>query len=74
MVVSSIEDVSTASLLYLHGINIEYSDKQDKVLNISFEEILPSIKKYFFHQRMIDFVNKLDLNDQKYQTNGNLRY
>ena len=35
--------------------------------------MVPSIKNYLFHQRMVDFVNKLNLSDQKYHTNGNLR-
>ena len=36
--------------------------------------MVPSIKKYLFHQRMVDFVNKLGLSYQKYQTNGNVIY
>ena len=32
-----------------------------------------SIKKNFFHQSMVDFVNKLELSDQEYQTNGTVR-
>ena len=42
--------------------------------NISFETIITSIKKNLFHQRMVDFLNKLKLSDQKYQTNRNVRY
>ena len=38
--------------------------------HIEFETFVPSIKKNFFHQCMVDFVNKLEFNDQKYQTNG----
>ena len=34
---------------------------------------MPSIRKYFFHHIMMDFVNKLELSDQKYQTNKNVR-
>ena len=41
--------------------------------NIYFEAIVPEIKNKFFHHCKIDFVNILQLNDQKYQTNGNLR-
>ena len=40
---------------------------------MSFEAIIPSIKNNFFHRHMINFVNKLELSDQKYQTNGNIR-
>ena len=35
--------------------------------------MIPSIQKYFFDQLMMDFVNKLKLSDQTYQTNGNVR-
>ena len=34
---------------------------------------MPSIKSYFFHQHMINFVNKLELSDQKYQNNVYVR-
>ena len=40
--------------------------------NIYFEAIVPEIKN-FFHQFMIDFVNILYLNEQKYKTNRTLR-
>ena len=43
------------------------------VTNIQFESIVLSIKNYFFHQRMVDFLNKLELSDKKYQTNENIR-
>ena len=49
------EDVAYASLLYLHGDKIDYSGKQDIVTNISFEAIIPSIKKNLFYQHMLDF-------------------
>ena len=49
-------------------INDEITEEHDRVSNIYFEAIFPSINK-IFHQRMIDFVDKLDSNDQKYQTN-----
>ena len=52
---------------------MEEYDKQDTVTNIEFESIVPSIKGYFFNQRVVDFVNRLELSDQNYQTNGNLR-
>ena len=64
MIVRSNEDFSSASLIYFHGNNTEDSDKQDIVTNTKFEAILTSIKKTFFHQRMVDFVNKLELSDQ----------
>ena len=41
--------------------------------NIEFEAIVHSTKKYFLYQRMVDFLNKLDLSYQKYQANGNVR-
>ena len=56
----------------MHGDNIEESYKQDTVSNIEFEAIVTSIKKYLFHQCMVDFVNKIELSDQKYHTNGNV--
>ena len=40
----------------------------DIVTNIGFKTIVPSIKN-FFHQRKGDFVNKLNFNNHKYQTN-----
>ena len=73
MVVGSNEYVVSVSFLTFNGYNIEKSYKQDIVTNIEFESILPPIKKYFFHHRMFDFVNKLELSGQKYQTNGNGR-
>ena len=60
-------------MLTFYGDNIEESDKQYMVTNIEFEAISPSIKKYFSHQCMVYFVNKLELSYQKYHTNGNLR-
>ena len=59
------EDVAAASFLNLHDNSIEYFDKQVMVTNIESEAILPSIKKYLFHQCMVDFLNKLDLTYQK---------
>ena len=53
---------------------IEEFYKQDIVTNIKFEVIVPSIKNYFFHQRIVYFLIKLELSDQKYQTNGIVRY
>ena len=73
MAVGSNKDVADASWIILHGKNIEESDKQYTVTDVEFEAILLSIKKYFFHQRMVYFVNKLELSDQKHQTNGNIR-
>ena len=31
------------------------------------------IKNDFFHQHMVDFVNKIEFSDNKYQTNGTVR-
>ena len=64
---------ASASLLTLNDKNIEESYKQDIVANIEFEAIENSIQTYLCYQCMVDFVNKLELSDQKYQTNGNLR-
>ena len=41
--------------------------------NFESESIIPSIKKYLFHQRMVDFLNKLEISDQQYKTNGTVR-
>ena len=65
MAVRSDEDVASASLLNLHGDKFEEYDKQEIVTNIEFEAIVPSINKYFFNQRMVDFVNKWELSDKK---------
>ena len=73
LVVSSNEYSVAASLISLHGDNIEDSDKQGIVTNIEFEAITPSIKNNFFHQHMMDFMNKLELSDQKFQTNWIIR-
>ena len=43
----------------MNGDNIEESDKQEILTNIEFEAIVTPIKRYLFHQRMVDFVNKL---------------
>ena len=74
MVVISNEDVSAASLLCFHRDKIEDSDRQDIVSNIKLESIITSIKKNFFNQRTMNTVNKIDLSDQKYQTNGIIIY
>ena len=34
--------------------------------------MLPSVKKYFCHDHMVYFLNKLELIDQKYKTYGNV--
>ena len=66
-------------MLHLHHcfiymeITIEYNDKQDIFTNFESESIIPSIKKYLFHQRMVDFLNKLEISDQQYKTNGTVR-
>ena len=42
---------------------------------MEFESIVPLIKNLvFFISAWLIFLNKLKLSDQKYQTNGNLRY
>ena len=41
--------------------------------NIYFETVVPTTKGNLFHQHMIEFVNKLDFNYRKYQTNGTSR-
>ena len=53
----------------MHGYNIEGYYKQDVVTNMKFESIITSIKRNFFHQRMVDFANTLELIDQKYLSN-----
>ena len=68
MVLGNNEYVAALSLITLHGDNIKDSDQQDIVTNVNFEAILPSIKLYVFHQGMVDFANKLDLSEKKYQT------
>ena len=73
MKVGSYEDFSDASLLNLHVDNIEESDKWNIFKDIKFKAIVPSIINHFFYQRMVDFLNKLEFNDQEYQTNGNAR-
>ena len=72
MVFISNEDVAYALLITLHVDNIEEYYKQDIVPTIKLEAMITSIKKYFFHQSMMIFLNKLELSDQKYQTNGKL--
>ena len=65
MIVGINEYAADASLLNLNFDNIEEYDKKYIVTNIQFEAIVPSIKKYFFHHRMVDFASKLGLIDQK---------
>ena len=48
------------------------TEQNDIVLCIYFEAVF--IKDELFHQIIIDFVNKLLLNDHKYQTNVTVRY
>ena len=56
----------------MHGKNIEDYDKHETVASIEFEATVPSIKEYLFFQRMVDFLNKLELSYQKYHTIGNV--
>ena len=74
MVVNINEYVVSESFLSVHGDNIEEYYKQDIVSKIEFEAIITSIKMNFFHQHMMNIVNKLELSYQEYKNNGNLRY
>ena len=65
MNVGSNEYVAAEALLTSHGDNIEEYDKQDIVTNIEFKSRAHSIKRPLFHQRMVDFVNKIELSDKK---------
>ena len=53
-VVTSNDDVEAIILISLYGYRIGDYDNQYIVTNITFEEIIPSIKNNFVHQRMID--------------------
>ena len=68
MVISRTENVEAESFLSLHVNNIEDYEKQEIVINIYFEDIVTSIFIYF-HERMVDFVNKIQSSDKKYQNN-----
>ena len=59
-------------MIALHYDIIEDSHKQEIVTNIEFDAIIPSTTNNFFHQSMVDFVNKLELSDQKYENNSNV--
>ena len=65
LVVASHECFAAESFLTLHVYNIEYDDKQDTFTNTIFEAVIRSIKNYFFNQRMVYCVNKLELSDKK---------
>ena len=73
MVVSTSNYVADASLFFSHEDNNEDYDKQERDKNIKFEAKIASIKKNLFHRLMVDFVDKLELSDQKYQTNVTVR-
>ena len=64
------EDVPDASFLSLYGLNDEKSEECDINTNIKFEAIFPSIKKNLFHQHMVNYFNKLEFNNQNFQSNG----
>ena len=72
LVVSINDDVAAEWLRSLRVTNIEDNDKQYIFTNIKFQSIITSIKKILFHHIMKDFVNKLELSDKKYKTNGNV--
>ena len=74
VVLSINEDVTSASFIFLHDDNIEDSEKEEIVTNIELEAIIPSIKKNFSHQRMVDFMYNLELRDQKCDTKVIVRY
>ena len=69
LVVRLNQDIPYASLIPLHGENNVDSEKQYIVTNMEFEAIVLPIKKKHY-QHMVDFVNKLEFNDQKYKING----
>ena len=73
LLVINIGYIADASLIYLLGNNIGDFNKQNIVSKTEFESIIPSIRYNFFHQRGMNFVNILELSDQKYHTNGNVR-
>ena len=56
--------------MIFHVNNIKDSKKLYTFKNIEFETISTSIKKSFFHQHIMIFLNKIELIYQKYQTNG----
>ena len=60
VVISINEDFIATSLLSMYNENNKDNEKQGIVTNIEFEFIILSIKKYFFHQSMIDFVHKTE--------------
>ena len=72
LVVSINEDVAAKLLISFLGKNIEDSLKKI-VTNIQFEATITSIKKGIFPQHMMNYVNKIQLSDQQYQTNWNVR-
>ena len=43
------------------------NEKNDIVTSIYSEAVVPTRKRNFFYHNMIDFVNRLELNDKKYQ-------
>ena len=56
----------------MHGENDEKPEEQDIVTNIEFEPVVPSIET-IFHQHMVNFVNKLEFNVHKYESNETIR-
>ena len=68
------------NMLQLHhcfilvAITLKIIEKNRHSYTIQFEAITPSIKKNFFHQRIVNFVNIIQFSDQKYKTNGTVRY
>ena len=56
----------------MHGKKVEDDEKQEIFSITEFEVTMPSIKNNSFHQRMMNFVNRIELS-LKTQTNGNVR-
>ena len=58
---------SVSSLLSLNVVKDKKLKKNDIVSGIYSETVVPSRKNNFFNQRMIYFVNRLEVNHEKYQ-------
>ena len=49
------------------------TETNDIVTGIYYEAVVPERKINFFNKNMIGFVDRLELNDHKYQSNINVR-
>ena len=67
------ENDALESLLYLHDIKDSKHEKNDTVIGIYLKAVVPARKRNFFCHNIIEFVDTLKLNNERYKFIGTIR-